>query len=108
MTSAIDLKQRTLRTYELLAAMSEAMLDAARRSDWRAVIAIEADCDRLMQSFCGTSVAPRLDKQTKQRRAELMHRIVAIDAAIRQLAQPWADRVAHSLQLHGGAKGAIR
>lgn len=108
MPSDIELEQRTLHTYELLAAKSEAMLDAARRSDWHAVTAIEADCDRLMQSFRGANVTSHLDKQTRQRRAELMHRIVATDAAIRELSQPWAAKLAHQLRLHGGAERTMR
>lgn len=108
MPADIELKQHTLHTYELLAAKSEAMLDAARRSDWHAVTAIEADCDRLMQAFCRANVSPHLDKQTRQRRAELMHRIVATDAAIRELSQPWAARLAHRLRLRGGAEGTMR
>jgi hypothetical protein len=98
MTTESDHCQLTLRTYESLAAKSEAMLAAAQRSDWHAVVAIERDCDQILRRLCSVASMLKLDQQTRARRSELMHRIVTTDAAVRELSQPWAQRLEHRLR----------
>lgn len=97
MTTDLDLSQLALHTYESLAAKSLAMLEAAQRSDWPAVIAIERDCDQLMRRLHHANASTRLDERTRLRRAELMHRIVAVDAAVREISQPWARALGSQL-----------
>lgn len=105
MTTDFDFSQLTLHTYESLATKSQAMLEAARRNDWQAVIAIERDCDQLMRRLhCADNTVP-LDQNARARRAELMHRIVATDAAVREISQPWANPLARRLGLSGRPAG---
>ncbi len=102
MTTEPDHCQLTLRTYESLAAKSEAMLAAAQRNDWHTVVAIERDCDQMLRRLCSVASMQKLDRQTRARRSELMHRIVTTDAAVRELSQPWAQRLEYQLRAREG------
>jgi flagellar protein FliT len=93
MTTTISRARLALHTYESLAARSFAMLAAARRRDWQALLRLERECAALvaqLQTFQGIS---DLDAPGKRRRAELMRSVLAHDAAVRELTQPWAYRI---------------
>ena len=83
-----------LECYEAIADASVGMLAAARRSDWNGLVAAEKYCaasiDRLrsMQEY-----APPLDPVGRQRKVAIIRKVLANDAEIRTLTQPWLARL---------------
>jgi len=75
--------------YEAMALASRAMLHAARDSDWDTVASLERHCAGLVAQMGRGPVAAPLDETQRRRRVEILQRLLAEDAEIRNLAQPW-------------------
>jgi flagellar protein FliT len=76
--------------YEQIAQASQSMLDAARNSDWDEVERQEARCRALVASLKAASQAsPVLRPQDNRRRMELLRRMLAADAEVRDRSEPW-------------------
>lgn len=90
-----------LRTaYMDLARLSAAMLEAARRGDWDAVTSHEAECARRTEhvrrlASPGTEALPEAERQGC---IALIQQVLADDAAIRELAQPWLKELEQILR----------
>ncbi len=77
-----------LAQYETMAAQSRAMLVAARESDWDEVVRLERDCARIVGDLKARGEPPLTDVERK-RKMEIIRAMLADDAEIRDLAQPW-------------------
>ena len=84
-----------LDTYSSIAVKSGQMLDAAKNSDWVRLIALEQDCRALAATLKrADDGATRPDAAYLQRKAELIRKVLADDAAIRQFTEPWMVQLA--------------
>jgi flagellar protein FliT len=84
-----------LHTYGLFAAKSGEMLDAATAGDWDRLIALEEDYRAfavMLESVDDGTV--RLEPEFTQRKAVLIRKVLADDAAIRQITKPWMNQLA--------------
>ncbi len=77
----------TLSYYEAVATESAAMLAAARRRDWDAMIAAEKRCAAMIDRLKAAGEV-KLDAQAQQRKAEIIRTVLAHDAEIRRLVDP--------------------
>ena len=82
-------EQQTLATYERIASLTGEMLHAAEASDWDRLSALERDCSALFAPLIAEPdrKVPR-SLEYRQRKAELLRRILAEDARIRALVEP--------------------
>ena len=48
-----------------------------------------ADCRKIVDSLAATSWATALPPQLHQRKVEIIHRVLADDAEIRRVTEPW-------------------
>ena len=87
--------------YEAIAASSRRMLDAARREDWDAVAREENACRALILALKRAHAAGETPIGRRPRLA-LMRAMLADDAEIRELSEPWLAR----LQTLLGGRGA--
>ena len=88
--------------YAAVEAASQAMLRAAHRNDWEELVECERSCALIIERLKaveGTSAA--LDAETSRRRHEIILRVLADDAEIRNLTQPWLRQLE-------GHLGAVR
>jgi flagellar protein FliT len=83
--------QSVLHMYEALANASAEMLDAARRGHWDEVARVESACVVLIAQLRVAARKAQLTREDDRRRLRLMQRILAHDAEVRQLAEPWLD-----------------
>ena len=90
--------------YEELALASKAMLAAALVADWNQVSTLERGCAGLIASMPAGDRAPPLPEPQRRRRFEIMRRILAEDAQIRAMTQPWLGNLERSL--HPVGRGA--
>jgi flagellar protein FliT len=87
--------QHILDTYGSIAAKSGQMLEAARSSDWERLIALEQDCRALAATLRRVDHgASGADPAYLQRKAELIHKVLADDAEIRKYTEPWMNQLA--------------
>lgn len=84
--------------YESIAAASARMLDAARASDWDALIEHENNCARLINALRASGAELRLDADSHERKRAIIRRVLAEDAEIRRLTQPWLGRLEELLR----------
>jgi flagellar protein FliT len=77
-----------LEFYEAIAAASRRMLEAARAGDWDGLLAAEADCTKLVAQARARPEQPPLALDERRRKNEIIRRVLADDAEIRDRLQP--------------------
>lgn len=90
--------------YEAIAHATRGMLDAARAADWASFAQRERDCATWIRRIeqLGNPDA-LLDAQGRQRRFELLRRMLRDDAEIRDLMQPRLGRAERCIGTTGRA-----
>ena len=78
-----------LAIYEEISRTTGQMLAAARSDDWDGLVALEKDCSGMFaRLFEAEDGAPR-DAEFQRRKGELIRGVLADDAQIRLLVEPW-------------------
>jgi flagellar protein FliT len=90
-----------IQAYENILSLTEEMLLAARESDWERLIERERECCRQVQTLASAQVDTRLDPPFQQRKIEIIHKVLAGDAEIRDLTEP---RMARLQELLSGTR----
>ncbi len=80
--------EQVLAIYETVAQYTRQMLAAARSSEWARLTALEKACSAQIAQLQSSDHAPG-DAAYQRRKAALIHGILADDAAIRLLVEPW-------------------
>jgi len=90
--------EQILAIYGSIAVKSGQMLEAARNGDWTRLIALEHDCRALAETLKrADDGAPCPDPAFLERKAALIHKVLADDAEIRKYTEPWMSRLADYL-----------
>jgi len=91
--------QDALAQYEAVGLASARMLSAARASDWDLLIEQENRCAALVEALRADRPQPVLDERSLARKAAIIRRVLADDAEIRRLTQPWLRRIEEMLRV---------
>lgn len=75
--------------YRAIEASSLSMLEAARAENWDEVVRLEGACAVLIEQLRFRSRQEELGEQERSEKSRIMLRILANDAQIRNLAEPW-------------------
>lgn len=75
--------------YRAIEDSSQRMLEAARTEDWDEVVRLEGACAVLIEQLRFCSRSADLAPEERSEKTRIMHRILANDAQIRYLAEPW-------------------
>jgi flagellar protein FliT len=75
--------------YRAIEASSLSMLEAARTENWDEVVRLEGACAVLIEQLRFRSREEELGTQERGEKSRIMLRILANDAQIRNLAEPW-------------------
>lgn len=86
-----------IEVYEDIQAASRDMLNAARASNWHELTALETKCRAKVASLIGAEPHEPLSPAQQQRKSEIVRQVLADDAAIRNLAEPWMAQLQHIL-----------
>lgn len=91
--------------YRSMARASRAMLHAARGDDWDEVVRLERDCAAMVAHLkaMGDGSA-RLSTAERDQKVDLIRAILADDAAIRELAEPWLADLGRKLDAAGAQR----
>jgi len=79
--------------YEAIAAASRRMLESARAGDWDAVGREEDHCRRLISTLKRNSPELPAGGSARRERLALLRAMLADDAEIRDLSEPWLRRL---------------
>lgn len=81
-----------LALYENVAAITGAMADAARSSNWDRLVELEQSCKHQISCLMGAE-APELSDLERERKADLIRVILEHDRTIRDHTTPWMTRL---------------
>jgi flagellar protein FliT len=86
-------------TYENILDVTARMLDAARAADWDLLVAREQECRQLVDSIMSARSENKfvLEPQERKRKVEIIRKVLTDDAEIRNLTEPWMQRLQHLL-----------
>ena len=91
-------------TYETVLAITGQMLDAARNDDWERLVALEKACKKLVEELIVENYGLPLSSQFQQRKAEIIRKVLADDAEIRNITEPWMAQLQNFLGSAGRAQ----
>ena len=84
-------------TYEAILAITGQMLEAARNSDWDRLVALEQECKKRVEELSADHAGEPLSRQFQQRKVEIIRRVLAYDAEIRNITAPWLAQLQNIL-----------
>lgn len=84
---------QVITVYEDVLAVTEQMLQAARHGDWGQLVALEKRCKCLIENLMAAEPREPLSSPLQQRKIEIIKKVLADDARIRDITEPWMKRV---------------
>ena len=85
--------QQLLETYDTLSNTTGHMLSAARARDWDRLVNLEKDCSDLVTRLSHLENDDPLPEKLRLRKAAMIRKVLADDAAIRDITEPWLARL---------------
>lgn len=89
---------QVIANYELLSALTGQMREAAKHSEWDQLISIEHQCSKLVATMKPVDAEVKLDEAAHQLKIQLINKILAEDAEIRNLTQAWMGQLQLSME----------
>jgi flagellar protein FliT len=89
--------EQLLTTYDRLSATTGFMLSAAQAGDWERLVSLEKDCSALVARLSALENDDPLPERLRTRKAALLRKVLADDAAIRDITEPWLARLGSML-----------
>ncbi len=83
--------------YEAILTITGRMLKAAQSADWERLITLEHECRVLTKKLMISDENKVLSSDLRQRKQEIIQQILADDAEIRTLTQPWMAQLQNIL-----------
>ena len=93
MIDRLETEQQIVDHYRRMASFSQRMLAAATADDWDRVCEVEEECARVIENLSEIGDLSPTDPELRRQKIELMKRVLADDAAIRLLSQPWLKKL---------------
>ena len=93
MNQRLEMERQIVERYTRMAAASHRMLLAARDDDWDMVCAVEMECASLIAELSKMGDLAPADPALREQKLGLMKRVLADDAEIRVLSQPWLKKL---------------
>jgi flagellar protein FliT len=83
--------------YRHLSLITEQMREAAMLGEWDQLVELEQQCNIHVESMKQLDLAP-LDEAARKQKVDLINKILADDAAIREQTMPWMAKLQHLIQ----------
>lgn len=89
---------KVIANYESLSAITRQMRDAATRGDWDQLITLEQHCSRHVATMKPADAVITLDEPARQRKIQLIKKILADDAEVRSRTETWMGQLQQIMQ----------
>lgn len=86
---------QVITNYESLSAITSRMRNAAMQGEWDTLIELEQQCSRHVASIKPADATIVLDGSARQRKIQLIKKILADDAEIRNCTEVWMAQLQH-------------
>ncbi len=89
---------QVIANYESLSVLTGQMRDAAAQEDWDKLVCIEKRCSHQVDAMKSDDAVAVLDEAARQRKIQLIKKILADDAAIRNCTETWIGQLQRIFQ----------
>lgn len=89
----MHIEEKIMSSYDAIAAASGRMLEAARAADWDGLVAAERECAGLIEEVRRLNSSEKLSAACQARRMTAIRKVLAHDAEIRSITQPWLEKL---------------
>lgn len=89
---------QVISNYESLSAITTRMRDAAVHGEWDTLADLEQQCSRHVATMKPADAATTLDETSRQRKIQLIKKILADDAEIRNHTEAWMGQLQRIMQ----------
>lgn len=87
-----------IENYEQLSSLTGKMREAATQGEWDRLVELEQKCSRHVESMKVLDTTASLDERTRLRKVELIRKILADDAEVRNCTEPWMAQLQRIMQ----------
>lgn len=84
--------------YESLSALTAQMREAAVQGEWDKLVSIERQCSSHVATMKSADAVTTLDESSRQRKIQLIKKILADDAEIRNHTEVWMGQLQRIMQ----------
>ena len=84
---------QVITNYESLSTIMSQMCDAAMQGNWDTLIGLEQQCSQHVETMKLADATTVLDEQARQRKIQLIKKILADDAEIRNRTEIWLEQL---------------
>lgn len=84
--------------YESLSALTGRMREAAVQGEWDKLVSIEQQCGQQVAAMKPADATATLDEPARQRKIQLIKKILADDAEIRNRTETWMEQMQRIMQ----------
>jgi flagellar protein FliT len=89
---------QVIRNYESLSAITSRMRDAAVQGEWDTLIGLEQQYSQHVATMKPVDASTSLDESARQRKIQLIKKILADDAEIRSRTESWMGQLQRIMQ----------
>ncbi len=100
--------ERLLGTYDCLANTTGRMLSAAQTRDWDKLVDLEKHCAELVARMTALELEDPLPAGVRGRKVAMIRKVLADDAAIRNITEPWLQELGSMLSANGRKQQLLR
>ncbi|RZT09030.1 flagellar protein FliT [Duganella sp. CF402] len=93
--------QDVLSVYAAMADLTEQMVQAAKRSDWDALVLLEQRCAAHVQTLREHEPPQPMSGAERERKIELIRQMLNADRQIRDLTMPWMAQLSKLINATG-------
>lgn len=89
---------QVITNYESLSALTGRMRDAAMQGNWDVLVSLEQQCSQQVAAMKSLDSGTALDESSRQRKIQLIKKILADDAEIRNRTESWMGQLQRIMQ----------
>lgn len=90
--------QQVIQNYKSLSTITAQMLQAAENSEWDHLVELEKSCSQHVATMKPVDASAPLDEETRKLKVQLIKKILADDAAIRNKTEVWMEQLKRIMQ----------
>ena len=99
--------QQILSAYAAMAELTDQMVAAAGNSDWDGLVLLEGRCAAHVQALREQEPAAPMQGEERERKIELIRRMLSADRQIRDLTMPWMAQLSKLINATGTERRVV-
>src|SRR5471032_2843242 len=99
--------QQILSVYATMAELTDQMVAAAGNSDWDGLMLLERRCAAYVQALREQEPAAPMQGEERERKIELIRRMLSADRQIRDLTMPWMAQLSKLINATGTERRVV-